>query len=267
MNVVQTLGRATFNGKKILKDNGFENVTVLTNKKDLDMAMSVQKYLEELESRVKSGETFSDAVTGAKNKISDTANFVRRTFREIGMLKGQRQRFQSLVSFDDPEELTPDEEKEKDKYWESQTAQRSLRAILELSIRHKLIELDDIRDAFLDMYNEVLPKTKARKMIGNFLNSVLISKAKGQYYHKDNEKSGYTVNSMFRLRRFINESIVLTQEEEDQGNRLNEILDTLIQSTYSQEEDLTSSGDENISVASIAIPNDLFEVSQSLLLL
>ena len=69
-NVVQTLGRATFNGRNVLNDNGFRNVTHVAR-------------------RMQQGDTFAAAFTGANEKIPYSANFLQHSpFRELGRIKG-----------------------------------------------------------------------------------------------------------------------------------------------------------------------------------
>ena len=63
--IVQTLGRATFNGKATLKDNGFDCVRVLTTSNDYTLCTKVQNYINVVASRMEFGDTFAEAVTGA----------------------------------------------------------------------------------------------------------------------------------------------------------------------------------------------------------
>lgn len=88
-NVVQTLGRATFNGKSVLNDNGFEHVTVLMPKNDLAMCISYLKIVKHISDRMKQGDTLEAALTGAKEKIPGSANFLKHSgTRELGRIKG-----------------------------------------------------------------------------------------------------------------------------------------------------------------------------------
>jgi hypothetical protein len=73
--VVQTLGRATFNGKSVLNDNGFENVMVLMPNRDLELCIGYQKYVEHVAKRLKQGDTFKAAVTGAMRRYRATPIF------------------------------------------------------------------------------------------------------------------------------------------------------------------------------------------------
>ena len=63
--VPQTIGRSTFNGKNVLKENGFHCVTVLTTANDYIVCRKMQAYVDFIYDRIQSGDTFSEAVTGA----------------------------------------------------------------------------------------------------------------------------------------------------------------------------------------------------------
>ena len=51
--IVQTLGRATFNGRNVQKDNGFDIVTVLTTSNDYTLCLKKQNYINQVDSRQK----------------------------------------------------------------------------------------------------------------------------------------------------------------------------------------------------------------------
>mgnify|MGYP001033789480 CR=1 FL=1 len=87
-NVVQTLGRATFNGRSVLNENGFDKVTVLMTSNDLTMCVKIQNYVNQVAHRMQQGDTFAQAMIGANEKLPDSANWLRHTFRELGRIKG-----------------------------------------------------------------------------------------------------------------------------------------------------------------------------------
>ena len=88
-NVVQTLGRTTFNGRNVLNENGFRNVTVLMTMNDHNMCIKYQNYVNHIARQMQQGDTFAAAVTGANEKIPDSANFLQHShFRELGCIKG-----------------------------------------------------------------------------------------------------------------------------------------------------------------------------------
>ncbi len=80
-NLIQTLGRATGNCRDVLDANDFDHVTVLTMRNDLDACTKMQTFINETVSRIGKGDTLFQAVTGAKEKIPDDANFLRHTLR------------------------------------------------------------------------------------------------------------------------------------------------------------------------------------------
>ncbi len=61
-NVAQTLGRPTDNGRSVLKENGFDSVTVLTTSNDLTICIKMQNYITEINKKIKEGDTFEEAV-------------------------------------------------------------------------------------------------------------------------------------------------------------------------------------------------------------
>jgi hypothetical protein len=61
-NVAQTLGRPTGNGRSVLKENGFDSVTVLTTSNDLTICIKMQNYITEINKKIKEGDTFEEAV-------------------------------------------------------------------------------------------------------------------------------------------------------------------------------------------------------------
>lgn len=87
-NVVQTLGRATFNGRNVLNENGFNKITVLMTSNDLTMCVKIQNYVNHIADRMQQGDSLAAAMTGTNEEIPDTANWIRHTFRELGRVKG-----------------------------------------------------------------------------------------------------------------------------------------------------------------------------------
>jgi hypothetical protein len=262
MNVVQTMGRATFNGKAILEQNGINHVTMLTTSNDFTMALKTQEFLEEVDRRYKSGERFIDAVTGANKEMPDTANFLRHTFREIGALKGQRGEFKDLVLFAEPsEELSAQEEKERGRFWDDKEAQRVLRTIRDLSKEHPHISPDDISDAYQDMYESNLKKTTRNKFLVKLKDMAIICKEtkSNSYSHKE---AFITVNSVMRLEQFINPKFGMMEGKKyEESNRINNIPAKAIcddddESVLTEKSSRCSNGPENIMRR-----NEILEVS------
>lgn len=133
--VIQTLGRATFNGKDTLQTNGFQHVTILTTQMDYEIGISVQCYLDEVSSRVKSGESFKDALTGSNKEHSDAANWVDKSFRKTGALKTTKHEYRNRVIFEERTELNENEKKIKEKLWDAKDAQTLFRSLIRLQRR------------------------------------------------------------------------------------------------------------------------------------
>ncbi|KAL7545564.1 hypothetical protein ACHAWF_008915 [Thalassiosira exigua] len=178
-NMVQTLGRITFNGRSVLKDNGFDGVTVLTTSNDLTVCLKKQKYIEEVSKRIKSGDTFADAVTGANQRLPDSANFLRHTFRELGGIRGMRAQFEEWVLMEDvPKELSPDEEETKEKFWHDTDAQKLLQSLARLRKGHQLVHPDDVIDDLKEAEDYQMTKKKLRELLRKFCDKNLVSKDK-----------------------------------------------------------------------------------------
>lgn len=128
--VIQTLGRATFNGKDTLQTNGSQHVTILTTQMDYEIGISVQCYLDEVSSRVKNGESFKDALTGSNKEHSDAANWVDKSFRKTGALKTTHQDYRNEVNFEERTELNENEKKFKEKLWDVKDAQKLFRSLI-----------------------------------------------------------------------------------------------------------------------------------------
>ena len=159
-NVIQALGRGTFNGKNILKDNGHDHVTVLTQKEDLAMCTKYYKYQDEVQVRLSSGETTEEAMTGSKTKFEDDANFWRHTERKTGRVKEFKKDCRDIAegggfleptNFDDERDL-------KEKYWGDTLTQRVLKQftyLLEDGISRS--SEADIIEKFNDTYQDIDP--------------------------------------------------------------------------------------------------------------
>ena len=227
-NVVQTLGRATFNGKSVLEENGFKHVTLLTTGSDYTMALKTQQFVKNVYERYKQGESFVEAATGATTVMPDGTNFLRHsTFREIGVLKGQRKRCQEMIKFEkEPTELSCDEKATKEKYWEDADVQRILRIIIELKISNDFMMLGDIQDAHNDVFSadqNSINKTKLKTILRQFEDSSFISKVRTA--NEDIEENGYKLtNSEKWLGEFVNGDLAKTKKEKRNKEDLDEIL-------------------------------------------
>ena len=147
---------------------------------------------------MKEGETFFDAMTGANQNLSDSTNFFRRTFREIGPQRGLRNQWKKKVKFDAlPEELSADDEELKLEFWNQRDAQVLLRSLFRLGRGgFKLVHPDDIQDDIEEVENRDFPKKEIMNFMRVFCDNCLIEK-------DINEVGWYNV--IQRLNLFMNE--------------------------------------------------------------
>eukprot|EP00956_Cyclotella_meneghiniana_P007824 scaffold10435_cov69-Cyclotella_meneghiniana.AAC.4 len=179
-SVIQTLGRNTGNSRSELKENGFDSVTILTTREDLNMAVRLRNYLKEINDRIQRGETFAQAVTGGNAAIPDDANFLRTTYRKIGQIKGLRKQFEEMVIFDKSQPLNQ-EEKDcfNEKYGNDADAQMLLRCLMRLASGEKanrLVHIDDIKDDLEEMEPNKIAGRRLRQLLGEFVDKCLLKK-------------------------------------------------------------------------------------------
>ena len=95
---------------------------------------------------------------------------------ELGRIKGLRKQFEDIVNVEDvPEELSPEEEETRDKFWENTEAQKLLRSLARLGKGHELVHIDDV----VDDLNEAeecysMPKKKMRELLRVFVDILSI---------------------------------------------------------------------------------------------
>jgi len=99
-NAVQTLGRATFIGRSLLKANGFTHVKALVTEEDFNMIQGYQRYVRVVDKRVSLGENVFDAMSGSREEHPADANYLQWTDRRTGMLAKSKPN--SLDSFHNP---------------------------------------------------------------------------------------------------------------------------------------------------------------------
>lgn len=179
--VLQTIGRATFNGKSILEENGWKTVKVLTTESDLNTSRKTQQFISEVHKRMKDGDTLAEAMEGTKQKYPHALNFLHETFREIGKIKGHKKTFQDKVNFEEaPMELGSGEISVKEEYWDDRDAQAMFRSIARLSTVANLGEnfcCDDVMDDLKEFANgHKVAKTKLRRLLNRFLFKNIIRK-------------------------------------------------------------------------------------------
>merc|ERR1712021_115992 len=86
-NLVQALGRATFNGKECLVKNGFQQVTVLMPPEDWDVAQAYPKFQREVHDRVAKGASLQSLLNGSSRLFSADADINTGRTRPIAPKK------------------------------------------------------------------------------------------------------------------------------------------------------------------------------------
>lgn len=248
MNMIQTMGRATFNGRSVLKQNGFTDVKLLTTKNDFITAKKAQPYVDEVIRRFYEGSTFKEAVTGTKEEFKDDVNFLRHTFREIGRLRGQRKivdefNFKAITG-----EFTDDEKGIIKEYQDDKDAHCMLRAILDLSIKHATIVVGDIHDAYRSWYEnwinnhymkrKQMTKKSINEYIRAFKDKCIISKT---------DKDTLKVSSNRRLCEILIDMV----EEDDENDELKDELKALLENELTVKESVNQN--EHLRCESICV--------------
>ena len=253
-NVVQTLGRTTFNGRNVLNENGFCNVTVLMSMNDHNMCIKCQNYVNHVARRMQQGDTFAAAVTGANEKIPDSANFLQHShFRELGRIKGAL--FSASAFFDNwitsthrlnaihpiflrtsnwmqytggrelfldqvrvrtlNRILSPDQEEVKSTFWVNNDAQRLLRSLIRLRKGHHIVSRGDILDDLFEVEQDPLSEEPLTALLGRLCDISLISK------HSEGEER-FNVPLFDELAPFLNPEMGDVPDEDDDFSQSSE---------------------------------------------
>ena len=173
-NVVQALGRATFIGRGLLNNNGFNHVKVLMTKNDLIMVKCYQNFVKEVDKSVRRGQKVFDAINGTVKALPDEANFLQWTVRRTGVRsKHKPGSFDSMFNprFEKPKILSDiDCDIAKNFADESnRECYRTAKICRELWLKQEAeFETDDIVDAFNDHYKsrgdvDSISKTSVKK--------------------------------------------------------------------------------------------------------
>jgi TPR repeat protein len=234
MNFLQSLPPFLPPGKSLLKRNGFDNVTILTTYSDYKMACKAIDFMDIFQKRVCAGQTLSEAMYSAEQTFPDAANFLRHTAREIGQLKGQRNELENIAQFDEPDSLTPEEEKMKRQYFENDETQRVLRTIYDHALKNRKenFGIDDIMDDYDDTYyyfNKAITKKNLTACMRSLNDNGLIQKKGREPGQKGKIDIEYRVQNPNYLRNFLKDEAAYPHANEDY-----EIADTE-ESTDSEE--------------------------------
>lgn len=256
--VIQTAGRATFNGRNELEENGFENVTVLMTSGDQEVCLKMQEYIKHVARRMQlEGDSFLAAMTGATERIPGSANFVRSTFREIGRIKGGRVQFEDRVEVDPVYELSQHEEAVKDKFWLHQEGQQLLRSLAMLRKGYPKACRTDIIEDLREREDVEVNKTKLTTLLRKFCDEGLVSKEKVAANEKE---MWYRIPPIDRLVKFMNpEEGEIPDIDEDAIDEDNESNDGSVSQsdeslgTRQAPIELLDSDDEHSSMSSLSM--------------
>lgn len=205
MNVIQAMGRATFNGKNILTQNGFGHVTLLSTATDFTMAQRALNFIDQVQRRVNEGEKLVDVIRGNLQEFKDTANFLRFTNRELGQLQGQRNELETLTTFETPAALNSQEEDIRKEYSENAEVQRVLRTMYDLACKNpgETFEMTDIQEAHNDTYqdkNYIAPRRLSQLLVELSDKSVIQKRGKDSRGHSP---ASYSVKYPRHLEKLI----------------------------------------------------------------
>eukprot|EP00977_Amphora_coffeiformis_P003465 scaffold640_cov166-Amphora_coffeaeformis.AAC.1 len=257
MNLVQTLGRATFNGKSILRENGFNAVTLLTPTRDYITVKKLLTYVDYVSEEISSGKSFHDAMTGASDAIPDAANFLRHTTRPVSQIKRHREHLESSAFFERPPvELSEDELIIKEQYLEKTYHQRILRTIFQCTNNHITeVSFNDLLEAYSDTYDQNITKKDLREILRDFARDKVIEKRETS---KDDVTDGnvwYYVKERPRLFQYMHEELALTFSEQKEGRTLQDALCTIdYDSAHGPSDDLSEASVESDGSDSSKIP-------------
>jgi len=216
-NFIQALGRATFNGKSVLEQNGHSHVTYLMPGHDANIAPAYDSFVKEIHRRCMNGDSLNQAMSGANGKLPDKTNYLRLTNRKTGQRPKRDDigRYHDRDSFEEPpEELDVTEKQRKDKYWHNLVAQRILRILCD--DKKNDYSTEDIRDAYNDRYrddseNASLSKTRANKILTALKNDALVRKIENI---KKEVHIWWKVEHPLRIRKsFLNQELIRTEAQ------------------------------------------------------
>jgi len=205
--VLQTLGRATFNGRSLLKANGIENVTILTTYNDFRACDKLMTFIDAVATRAKEdGISFKDAFAGEVTKPhTHEADFLQATSREVCSYRGCGSLLESIWHVEEPPlELSVEEEEIKNALHNDENAQLVLRAIERLDKRNPQIAIEDIADDLNSLEERKLPKALLKRVLSNLVDKCILKKEKDG---TGGRKQWFRVTVGARLQLYINSEL------------------------------------------------------------
>jgi hypothetical protein len=184
--VTQTLGRGTGCGMSVLQENGFEHVTVLSTSQDLALVKKYPNFTAWYNYRKDQGDSFMEVLTGANEKIPDSANYFKEgASRKVGagpMHNGWGKRVmeeKGVLIQEVFTNATKSNPLTKAKYREDYEAQKLLGVISRIWEKNPMaFPLDDLREAYAEDKAVSIPKNKAKKLLERFCKDNILCRIK-----------------------------------------------------------------------------------------
>jgi len=213
---IQALGRATFNGLSVLKQNGHDGVTVLTDDNDFLAAKKYYVFVQEIVALLQKnpGMNVVAAYRGAVAKFPDEANFFRHTNRKIGRRKDFADKGPGNEAFEDPEDFD-DARNKKERYKEDQVVHRVVKTFLRMAEDDSAFKCDT--DTLTEYYNNFYPSAEMmngtmQKQMAALEKDVLFVKIAGTNGSRSCE---YQAKSLDVLQYIVEESDFSSEDEDD----------------------------------------------------
>ncbi|CAB9502599.1 expressed unknown protein [Seminavis robusta] len=219
---IQALGRATFNGLSVLKQNGHSNVTILTNENDFLAAKKYSTFVQEVNVKIKenSGISLVEALRSATKKLPDEANCFRHTNRKIGRRKDLKMKIPGREAFEEPSSLN-DLQNKKDRYWNDKMTQRVMKLFLELAIGDASFCCctDELVSAYEETYATEegqgisVGKAQLKKILTDLEKDVIFEKVK----QEGDTELAWTAKSLVALENMLNETLEVPNYTDDEN--------------------------------------------------
>lgn len=194
---IQSLGRACYQGKHILKKNGFNHVTVLTAGSDYDLAFHadafINRFFDEIEKTQLPFLTVMKSMHPDLAKaFPEEANVFRSTNRHLSPNKKHKNVFEETISFEGATELTPGEQELGERYLNNPRVQRFMRTLIDLNNGDpgELFNATMVKDRFDYMWEEYDTIKKAgREGVCDLLNTFTRKGKLGKVCNDANKKN------------------------------------------------------------------------------
>lgn len=218
---IQALGRATFNGLSVLRDNGHDKVTILTNHDDFTSARKYYVFVEAINSILSNNPEINimEAFRGAAKKFPDEANFIRHTNRKIGRRKDLKEKVPFREQFEEPLNFDESEGKRQN-YWGNLVVQRIFTLFSEMADGNHgfRCSTEDLTDAYNSSYlqgegDEPAKKGEIQKVMMDLKRDVLFVNEKCG----DSGKVVWSAKNLAEIKHLTNEEIGEEDGVEEDG--------------------------------------------------